>query len=192
MQTKNRKVLEGDYIKMSASKTSKRTNLVKSFAKAIMDPNIYGTINYMNMSESAIKQFMYSFLLEEVNKQYLREKKCKPERALKKAKEILMWEGNMNTTVNNIRFMGTGNRPDFVIDFPGTSIAVEVKKGKNGAAIREGFGQATIYTTKYDFAVYLFIDTSKTKKIAGSINESTEKDMIKKLWKNNNVHFCVV
>ena len=175
-----------------ANKTAKRTSLIKNIAKSIMDPGIYGTINYMNMSESSIKQFMYSYLLKEVTYQYLKEKRCKPERAEKKAKEIVMWEGNKNTTVNNISFMGTGNRPDFVVDFPGTSIAIEVKKGKNGVAIREGFGQSQIYTTKFDFCIYLFIDTSKTKKIVGSVNESVEKDMIKKLWKHNNVYFCVV
>jgi hypothetical protein len=175
-----------------ASKTSKRTKLIKSIAKSIMDPNIYGTINYMNMNENSIKQFMYSYLVKEVIVQYKKEKKCKTEYAEKKAKEIVMWEGNMNTTINNISFMGTGNRPDFVVNFPSTSIAIEVKKGKNGAAIREGFGQSTIYTTKFDFAIYLFIDISKTKKIVNSINEKTEKSMINKLWKNNNVYFCVI
>ena len=175
-----------------ANKTVKRVSLVKSIAKSIMDPTIYGTINYMKMNENSIKQFMYSYLLKEITYQYLKEKKCKPSRAEKKAKEIVMWEGNVNTTINNIKFMGTGNRPDFVIDFPGTSIAVEVKKGKNGAAIREGFGQATIYSTRYDFTVYLFIDITKDKRIANSCNEKKEKGVTDKLWKNNNVYFCVI
>ena len=43
----------------------------------------------------------------------------------------------------------------------GIRIAVEVKRGQSGSAIREGIGQALVYAASqdFDFVNYLFIDT---------------------------------
>ena len=148
-----------------ANKTKKRVKLVENIANILKNPEIYDTINWKRLNESGIKQFMYSYIVREVANQYLIEKKCKPLKAEKEARNIVLWEGNKQTTISNISFMGTGNRPDFVIDFPGTSIAIEIKKGSNGQTIREGLGQSISVSKHFDFVICLLIVPSKDKEI---------------------------
>ena len=45
--------------------------------------------------------------------------------AREKAKSLLKWEGNINTTVHNMIFMGTSNRPDMSIEYSGVKIAID-------------------------------------------------------------------
>ena len=54
----------------------------------------------------------------------------------------MLWEGDVNTTVNNFTFFGTQHRPDFVVKIDRLSVAVEVKKGETGSSLREGIGQS--------------------------------------------------
>ena len=175
-----------------ARKSVRRTSIIKSFAKAIMDPDIYGTLNYERMTENSIKQYMYQYIVREFEKQYCKDKKCKENTAKKKAKECILWEGNKNTTVNNFKLFGGGNRPDFIIDYPGFSIAIEVKKGDSTKTVREGIGQSMTYSAKFDFVICLIVDTSKEKVIVNSLNESSEKKIVSDMWRNNNVWFVVV
>jgi len=67
-----------------------------------------------------------------------------------------------------------------------------VKKGKTGSAVRAGIGQAIVYTTKYDFVIYLFVDTSEGAKIKRSRNGRKERYVLNSLWENYNIHFSVL
>ena len=112
--------------------------------------------------------------------------------AKEKARTMIKWEGNVKTTVKNIHFMGTANRPDMTVDFDGVSIAIEFKKGDRGSALREGFGQSIIYSTAYDFVIYMFIDTSDEGKILNGSTAVTEQNFLDNLWENFNVKFTIV
>ena len=109
-----------------------------------------------------------------------------------KAKDCLLWEGDVNTTVNNFTFFGTQHRPDFVVKIDRLSVAVEVKKGETGSSLREGIGQSLVYASAFDFVVYLYVDISKDKKIRDSMNGKQEQELINDLWESHNALFQVV
>ena len=109
-----------------------------------------------------------------------------------KAKNCLLWEGDVNTTVNNFTFFGTQHRPDFVVKIDKLSVAVEVKKGETGSSLREGIGQSLVYSSSFDFVVYLYVDISKDKKIRDSMNGAKEQELINDLWDSHNALFQVV
>lgn len=178
-----------------AVKSMKRIEIVQKLMEQLKTPEVFKVANYKSQSEDKIKTQQYPHILNEVSKLYQDYHGMKPDNAKKKAKLTLLWEGNKNTTVNNTLFLGTFHRPDLVLEFEeGLRIAIEIKRGETGAAIREGVGQAVIYTSSgaYDFTVLLFIDTSKEGKIVHSINGEHEKKFIEKIWLDNNVLFGVI
>ncbi len=173
-------------------KSVSRGKLLDSIVSALKSPDVYGTINYKKMNESRIKQFIYPYLLDKLTYLYESSSKVSRDTARKKAKESLLWEGNINTTISNNLFMGTSHRPDMVIEFNGIKIAIEVKRGKDGTNIREGIGQTLVYSNIFDFTVCLFIDTTKDKRILNASTSKEEKKFISDLWKKHNVRFEVV
>jgi len=177
---------------MKAGKGKKRNKIVDSIVKALKSDDIFSTINYRNLSESRIKQSMYPYLVRELTRLYKGLSNISDETAEKKAKKSLLWESNVNTTINNSYFMGTNHRPDFVVNVEGLKIAIEVKRGDDGTSIREGIGQTLVYSNIYDFTIYLFVDITKDKKILNSIGGETESKFIKNLWDDHNVKFEVV
>ena len=88
--------------------------------------------------------------------------------------------------------MGTSNRPDMSLDIGGVKVAVEFKKGNRGSGLREGFGQSLIYSTVFDFVIYMFIDTSDERKIVNGATSVTEQDFLENIWDNFNVKFVIV
>ena len=109
-----------------------------------------------------------------------------------KAKECLLWEGDVTTTVNNFTVFGTQHRPDFVVKIDKLRVAVEVKKGESGHSLREGIGQSLVYSSEFDFVVYLYVDISKDKKIRDSMIVKQEQELVGDLWEDHNVLFKVV
>ena len=174
-----------------ASKTKKRKILLDSIMEVISNEEIYDTINYKKKSEDYIKQFMYQPLLQNLIGKYeeegYTEKTC-----VKKSKESLIWESNKQTTLHNMILFGTQHRPDMEIITDDVFIAVEVKKGKNGADIRQGLGQCIVYSTKYDFVVFLFVDISDDKRIYNSMVAEKEYIIRCDLWKHYNIMFDAV
>jgi len=112
--------------------------------------------------------------------------------AKEKARTMIKWEGNVKTTVKNIQFMGTSNRPDMTVESGGVRVAIEFKRGDRGSALREGFGQSVIYSTAFDFVIYMFIDTSEEGKILNGSTSVTEQNFLDNLWDNFNVKFVIV
>jgi hypothetical protein len=78
------------------------------------------------------------------------------------------------------------------VESEGVTIAIEFKKGDRGSAIREGFGQSIIYSTAYDFVMYMFIDTSLDGKIVNGSTAVNEQKFLQNLWDNFNVKFAIV
>jgi hypothetical protein len=112
--------------------------------------------------------------------------------AKEKARTMIKWEGNVNTTVKQIQFMGTQNRPDLTIQSEGVTIAIELKKGDRGASLREGFGQSIVYSTAYDFVIYMFIDVTEDGRIVNGSTAVNEQKFLQNLWDNFNVKFTIV
>ncbi|MDY7002303.1 MAG: hypothetical protein SVS15_11060 [Thermodesulfobacteriota bacterium] len=177
---------------MRAKKTSRRMSILNDLLEVLMSKDIFETIHYHNRNESYIKQYLYQPLQRKISKMFEEYLCLKPSTANKRARTALRWEGDKKTTVNNFLFFGTQHRPDFDLFIDDLKIAIEIKRGESGTAIREGVGQSLVYTTHYDFCVYIFIDTSKDKKIVNAFTSDKEEEFVRLLWENNNVIFRVV
>ena len=175
-----------------SSKSKKRLQLLDVIRDGITSHEIFETIDYKNQSEDKIKQFIYPNLINSITSWVTEKKGFEPGLARKKAKTMVKWEGNVKTTVKNIQYMGTANRPDMTVDANGISVAIEFKRGSSGSSLREGFGQSIVYSTAYDFVIYMFIDTSDQKKIVNGATSMTEKSFLKDIWDNFNIKFLVV
>jgi len=176
---------------MRASKTKGRTNLLKGIVDVISDKSIFNTIDYRRKSEDTIKQFMYQPLLNSFVKRFM-DNGTAEDKAYECAKSSIVWESNMQTTLHNMVLFGTQHRPDFEVKIDGLNIAIEVKKGSVGNDLRSGFGQCLMYQAKYDFTIYLFVDTSEDKTILKSVPSISEGELIDSIWNNYNVLFSVV
>lgn len=114
-------------------------------------------------------------------------------KSAERAKLALLWEKNPEVTVNNITFLGTQHRPDFVVVLDrDTQIAVEIKRGDSGQAVRDGLGQSLVYSSAYEFVAFLFVDTSRDGRIARSTQLAPEAAFIQQLWANHNIQFSVI
>ena len=180
---------------MGTSKSKRRIKIVESIASAISSKKIFDVIDYRNRNEDYIKQYMHQPLISELETLYEDlelSKSTDKELVKQKAKNCLLWEGDVTTTVNNFTIFGTQHRPDFVVKIDKLRVAVEVKKGETGHSLREGIGQSLVYSSEFDFVVYLYVDISKDKKIRDSMVGEKEQELINDLWDNHNVLFQVV
>lgn len=123
---------------MTASKTTKRLTIIDSITECLLSPKIYETIDFRRQGEAQIKQFMYQPLIKTVTDLHVTLNGISPEYSIKKAEETLLWEGNKKTTVSNLTFFGVQHRPDMALTFDNCKYAVEIKRGKTGAGLREG------------------------------------------------------
>lgn len=117
------------------------------------------------------------------------EAKCK-----KEIDEILKFEGNIKTKVTNLVTFGVGNRPDakIILKDSDNTFCLEIKKGKNSQALRSGLGQSLLYSTRFDFVIYFFVDTSDTGDIKNGQSADEERLLIKSLWDNYNIKFQII
>ena len=174
------------------SKSQKRIELLDLVSESITQDDIFTVIDYRNKNEDQIKQFVYPHLVESLTDYLVRDGEVDRTRAKEKIQKALKWEGNVKTTINHILFMGTQNRPDMVLEINGLRIAIEFKRGERGSDLRSGVGQSMIYSTHYDFVLYLFIDTSKDKKILNAQGGVNETEFVELLWDQFNIKFVVV
>tara|TARA_B100001287_G_C22433200_1_gene412399 strand:- start:144 stop:677 length:534 start_codon:yes stop_codon:yes gene_type:complete len=171
-------------------KSQKRLDFMELISEAITQEDIFNTINYKHKSEDQIKQFIYPHLVQSLT-EYLEKNGVAKDKAKDSVKRNLKWEGNINTTVHHTLFMGTLNRPDMVLEMNGVKIAIEFKKGESGSSLRSGIGQSIIYSTNYDFVMYLFIDTSKDERIKNAQSSLKEAKLMQDLWNRYNIKFVV-
>ena len=71
------------------------------------------------------------------------------------------------------------------------NIAIEFKRGESGNSLRSGIGQSLVYSTNYDFVMYLFIDTSKDQRIKNAQTGTKEAQLMMDLWNRYNIKFTV-
>ena len=178
-----------------AKKSELRTWVVDQVLDALSSDHIFKTLDYRRKTEAYLKQYMHQPLLAALVKHHRELSPTISATALqRKAKRSLFWEGDVSTTINNIQFLGVQHRPDFkvLLDSNQTRIAIEIKLGSSGSALREGIGQAIVYSAsdQFDFTVFLFVDTSRDKKIVAA--QDQHRDFIDSLWENYNVRFEVV
>ena len=174
-----------------ARKSQKRIDFLDLVTEAITHEDIFGTIDYKNKSEDKIIQFIYPHLVSSLT-EYVMETQGKDKDSAKDfVKKNLKWEGNVNTTVNHILFMGTQNRPDMVLEINGLKIGIEFKRGQKGSELRSGIGQSMVYATHYDFVLYLFVDTSDDSRIKNAQTGVNETEFIDNLWNQYNIKFIV-
>lgn len=171
-------------------KSARRKEILDSIIGVISNKEIYDTIDYKNRGEDFIKQFMYAPLVNGLAEMY--EKTVSKKTAIEKAKASLVWEANKQTTLHNMVMFGTQHRPDMEIAIDGVNIAIEVKKGENGNDVRSGLGQCMVYQSKYDFVIFLLIDTSSDKRILNSMTSTKEAALVDSLWENYNTIFKTV
>jgi Zn/Cd-binding protein ZinT len=175
-----------------ASKSQNRIAILDMIQDGISTNEIFETIDYKKQSEDKIKQSIYPNLLNRLTDYVMEKKGFSRSLAREKAKTMIKWEGSSSTAVRNIQFMGTSNKPNMTVDIEGVKIAIEVKKGNRGSNLREGFGQSVIYSTIFDFVLYLFIDTSEDSRILNGSIYITEENFLEKIWNNFNVKFVIV
>ena len=176
-------------------KTTRRCTIIDGLVVALKSKDLYEVLNYRQKSESSIKQYMHQIVksaLVDIHREL--DPRLLDTTLRRKADDSLHWEGDVRKTINHVRFLGVQHRPDFKITIDGLRIAVEVKRGENGAAVREGIGQGLVYAASedYDFVVYLFVDTSADKKVLESLRKGPERALVESLWENYNVRFEVV
>ncbi|MCF8232316.1 MAG: hypothetical protein K9J27_09015 [Bacteroidales bacterium] len=99
---------------------------------------------------------------------------------------------NKSTHVSGFTFFGTNHRPDADLEVSDILIAFEVKKGNKGDALRSGIGQSIVYSKRYDFVLYFFVDTTSTNDIKRVTSGVEEKELISQLWNEFNIIFTVV
>lgn len=175
-----------------SSKSKSRLELLDMIAEGISSPDVFNVINYKSQSEDKIKQFVYPHLVDALTEWVMQKKDFSRALAKEKAKAMLKWEGNVNTTINHMQFMGTANRPDMIVETNDLKIAIEFKRGTSGSDLRSGFGQCMVYSTIYDFVLYMFIDTTSDSKIVKASNGIAEQNFLEDLWNNFNIKFVIV
>ena len=174
------------------SKSQKRIELLDLVSESITQDDVFNVIDYRNKSEDQIKQFIYPHLVDDLAQYMVQEQGIDKAVAKDKIKKSLKWEGNVNTTINHILFMGTQNLPDMVLEINGLKIAIEFKRGDKGSDLRSGIGQSMVYSTHYDFVLYLFIDTSKDKRIVNARGGVNETEFVELLWNQFNIKFVTI
>lgn len=180
---------------MLANKTTRRTEILNRLKNTLTTPDVFKTVPYKTQKEGRIISGIYPYLVHEVRKLYQEYGGFTEKTAVLKTNKNLLWEGNINTTINHVEFFGGRHRPDIIVDFEeGFKIAVEVKRGVSGHSFRKGIGQCLVYTASFmaDFAILLYIDISKEQKILKSIDGIYEKRFIKELWDDNNIMLVFV
>lgn len=117
---------------------------------------------------------------------------CSDKQADKIVLNDFKWEGDNNTTVHHFVRFGKQHRPDAVLEVDNLKIAIEIKQGDSGASLRSGLGQCLLYSSVYDFTIYIFVDKTKSSDIKNTISAEEESNIVKQLWELYNTKFIIV
>ena len=180
---------------MYSAKSTRRVEILRRVMDELKTPEVFKTLNYRQVGEDKVKTALYPHLIHEITKIYETYKGYKEDTAKEKAKKNLLYEGNVQTTVNHVLFLGTFHRPDLVLKFDhGFNIAIEIKMCERGDDVRNGVGQSMVYmgSEAYDFTLLLMVDITEDKRILNSLNSDKEKLFLEKLWFESNILVDVV
>ncbi len=169
-----------------ASKSQKRVEFLEVLAKALSSEEVFEHIDYESMTHHQCKKFFKERLKEYLTQYALEDLELEED----KANELV--ESSLDfSEENNIMFMGTKNDPFLIVDMHGVKIAIELKKGKRGIDLKDGIAQSMIYSTYYDFVLFLFMDVSEEKRIVNAQGGVNEKSLVSELWKQWNIKFMI-
>lgn len=90
------------------AKSERRTRIVDGLLKAMTCDDIFQTLNYKNKSEAKITNYMHQPLkrgLVDIHRELTPGQKESTLR--RKAEQSLMWEGDVKTTINHVRFLAS-------------------------------------------------------------------------------------
>lgn len=176
-----------------AKKTARRTAFLDELMKTLTSKRTFGIIG-KSKCEREIVGYMHNTLRNDFERILAHLNPNWSEQNVKAhAERSIFWEGDISTTVNNIRFMGMQHRPDFFVKFDDARVAVEVKKGENGSAIREALGQCLVYATEYEFVCCVIVDSSQDEKVKRAFEQGeAESELRTKLWDTFNIRLDVV
>lgn len=174
-----------------AKKSTRRVILLNNIIETFSNHPIFSDhVSRKSDTESMIQKSL--FLTLQNNLYELLLKYGYSNRKSKRIAEKFQWEQKLTIHVRNFTVFSTSHRPDAVLDMEEIRIGIEIKKGQDGASLRAGLGQCLIYSTEYDFVVYLFVDTTPNRNIKKSIEAKREQMIIKTLWEDHNVLFHIV
>lgn len=159
---------------------------------SLLSPSYYEKIG-SGLSEQHVKSFIYNQFLSDLESLHRDLEPALSEASVKrKAGESLYWEGDKSTTVNNLLLFGVQHRPDFMLLIDNIRIAIEIKRGDSGQHVREAIGQALVYASHFDFTCSVIVDSSKGKKIRGSLSEEKERLTLRRLWDSFNIRISAI
>lgn len=175
-----------------AKKTARRIELIDKIAETLKSDDIYSAISAGNRTEAQLREFTYPFLLHTLEGIFRGWKIGVSDNTIKKnAKDALVWGGARGRSIPSIVLLGVKHIPDFEINFPNTSVGIEFKRGKSGQSLRNGFGQALVYSQKYGFVIYLYVDVSEDKKTLAAMQSKSAQEFLGSLWDHYNIRFVV-
>ena len=195
--------MENLYKKKVAPKTKKRLQIIEQIVEYLTDEQSLNSIGFKNEKERILKLALQPKLISAMTDIYKQQGYSLID-AKNGAHKSVQWEGTPDQTIPNEDFMGCSHRPDFKIVTEEFVIAVEVKIGDTGFHLREGLGQALVYSKIFDFTVYLFVDNSKSQSIKNAYNEAVKskniselkvrkcKELIDLLRENLNIWFIII
>ena len=176
-----------------AAQTQKRIKFLDAIIRKMSKHELFSeTVSRHHDTETQIQKALFLRLQDELPKILQSHYGLNKDKAKQIVREEFLWEQNVNTTVNNFTFFATNHRPDSVLSIKkDLRIAIEIKKGDSGAALRAGIGQALVYSTQFDFVIYFFVDISPGFDIKSSYSGKKERELINSLWTYHNIKFKV-
>jgi len=176
------------------AQTKKRASLVDAIIESLEKNDIFlGIVSNKNDTEVQIQKALFLRLENELPTILSKHFKFSEKKSKKIVEEGFKWEQKLSTSVPSFNFFETNHRPDSVLEIKKEfRIAIELKKGDSGQSLRSGIGQALVYSTQFNFTIYLFVDTTPGRDIKSSSKGDKEQALINSLWKSFNVKLVVV
>ena len=175
------------------AQTKKRSLLVDDIIRSLKKNDIFLGIVSRNDTEGQLQKSLFLQLHKDLPTIlsahfWFSEKKSK-----KIVNEGFKFEKKIDTPVPSFNFFATNHRPDGVMEInKELRIAIEIKKGDSGQALRSGIGQALVYSTQFNFVIYIFVDMTPALDIESSSKGNKEQVLINSLWKNYNIKLIIV
>ncbi|MCX5816849.1 MAG: hypothetical protein NTX75_11520 [Proteobacteria bacterium] len=176
------------------AQTRKKSSLVNAIISSLEKNEIFAKIvSLKHNSERQIQMMLFLQLERELPSILSSHFGFSEKKSTRIVKEGFKWEQKIATPVPSFNFFATNHHPDSVLEInEKLRIAMELKKGDSGQSLRSGIGQALVYSTQFNFIIYLLVDTTPAQDIKSSVSADKEQALINSLWKNYNVKFIVV
>lgn len=172
-----------------AVKSQKRVDLIESIIDDIRNHEKFDNNIKRTSPEKEIQKDIFQRLekksLKPIVQNYLG---CSTKHAEEIVTTKFKWESDKNTTLNNFNRFGLNHRADATLEIDGFTIAIEIKKGN----LKEGIGQSLLYSSVYDFVIFIYVDYTPDFRVRDSILRKEEQDIINKLWDAHNIKIEII